>query len=152
MKRSMTRLNLCILVILVGVGIFWGCGSTQDLVDRTDKSIRTSEPETKVGVIDMLEVLKRTKIGQPAHARWRREVEELTRSLTPWGTYRAFATSVASCEVVWGWERTAICVQPDAEFGIGATKPLTRNWTVTHGSPLWDTRFVFCQRIGPAPP
>jgi len=94
----------------------WGCGSTQDRVERADESIRDARPETKVGVIDMVEVLKRTKIGQPAFAKLERDVEELSRPEQPpgpwylynryrvyyprppkrWNGYKSFGTAVGS--------------------------------------------------------
>ena len=67
-------------------------------------SVNDSQPvtetatETKVGVIDLMEVLKRTNIGQPALARWKREVEKLHhRDSNPrWGGYKALGTALAS--------------------------------------------------------
>ena len=56
--------------------------------------------ETKVGVIDLMEVLNRSNIGQPALARWNRDVEELTRRepwyLAPHNRRKAFITTLAS--------------------------------------------------------
>ena len=66
--------------------------------DGGDKDVKL---ETKVGVIDMMEVLKRTVIGQPALAGWKREVQELNRgaydprSRKPWGGYKALGTALA---------------------------------------------------------
>ena len=44
-----------------------------------------------------------------------------------------FDLLMGRCEVVWRRERTPIRVQPDAEFGIGATELLSRDRTIMHG-------------------
>lgn len=115
MRHSMVRLSLSLLVALIGLGLLWGCSSTQDRVEKADESIRDAQPETKVGVIDMVEVLKRTKIGQPAFANLERDVEALSRPEPPepwylykryrvyyprppkrWNGYKSFGTAVGS--------------------------------------------------------
>ena len=43
---------------------------------KEDSSTTGDETETKIGVVDIIEVLRRTSMGQPALARWRREFDE----------------------------------------------------------------------------
>ena len=90
----MANLLLRVLVIPIAVAVFAGCVSSQetnaargatpdDRVNGLQAETKTesidAQSETKVGVIDVMEVLKRTKLGQPAMARWKREVEEANR-------------------------------------------------------------------------
>jgi len=52
-------------------------------------------------------------------------------------------------EVVRGWGGKAIPVQPDAEFGIGATERISLEWTIANGTIVRAARCVFDQRIRP---
>jgi hypothetical protein len=96
-----------LLVITIALAIISGCvsSSTENLgaapVIGADERVSDFQLETKVGIIDMMEVLKRTTIGQPALVRWKREVEELNRSAydprsrKPWGGYKALGAALA---------------------------------------------------------
>src|SRR5262249_58784448 len=48
-----------------------------------------------------------------------------------------------------GWGCTPIPVQPDAQFGIGATELIRREWTIANGTIVRAARFVLSQRVRP---
>lgn len=86
----MAYLRRGVLVIAIASAFVSGCVSSPEKSDtaqapRDDDRVNDAQTEietglaTKVGVIDMLEVLKRARIGQPAMARWKREAEEANR-------------------------------------------------------------------------
>jgi hypothetical protein len=105
-------LGLGVLATSLALSIFSGCVSSQPNIDAA--AVVRTEPETKVGVIDMMEILKRTKVGQPAFAKLERDVEELSQPEPPepwylydryrayyprppkrWNGYKSFSTAVA---------------------------------------------------------
>ena len=86
----MAYLRLGVLVIAIASAVVSGCVASHEKADiaqvsRDDDRVNDTQTEvetglaTKVGVIDMMEVLKRAKIGRPAMARWKRDVEEANR-------------------------------------------------------------------------
>jgi hypothetical protein len=95
-RFAMTRRFFSLLAASVAPLVLSGCLSTQepagtaavtkDPPPTVEAVADPEEPEesstigyhlqTKMGVVDMIEVLKKTSIGQPALARWRREVAE----------------------------------------------------------------------------
>jgi len=110
-RLSLADLKLGVLLIPIALAVFAGCVSSQEPVEAArvpeaedrvnDSQAETKRAvETKLGIIDMMEVLKRTEIGQPALAKWQREVEEQTgRGLVyrkPYNPYRALGAALAS--------------------------------------------------------
>ncbi|HEY7532039.1 MAG TPA: OmpH family outer membrane protein [Nitrospiraceae bacterium] len=76
MKLSMIYRFVAVVLMLLN-----GCFSPQkggSLVSSNEEGVEARQ-ETKIGVIDLLAVLKKAKIGEPARATWEREIQEATQ-------------------------------------------------------------------------
>jgi Skp family chaperone for outer membrane proteins len=83
----MKRLGYTFLLVAMPFLLLSGCASTQESAEPTavlhmTDSAREAQPELKVGVIDLLEVMKRSRVGQPALAAWRLEEEKLSEEVS----------------------------------------------------------------------
>lgn len=79
-----SRLRFSLLMTLIGLSLSWGCGSTHERIDsavadRSDEWIQDAQTVTKIGVIDLVAIMKRSKVGEPALASWQREIQEATQ-------------------------------------------------------------------------
>jgi len=78
----MKQLTFTFLIVAIPLSLLSGCVSTRESAEQaTDVPTTTSaleaQSELKVGVVDLMEVMKRSKVGQPALAAWRLEEEKL---------------------------------------------------------------------------